>query len=129
MDQRTKGYRLDDARRAELREAIELCYHKFDWLLVAGPRNGGATLELEHGIVRVPISLDDRALGRSGYVTWASQVEAIVDNGSSAIVSLGKSWSRLDVDGRRRLLERIARRADAKTCDQLADELILSQAF
>ncbi len=129
VDQRTKGYRLDDARRAELREAIELCYHKFDWLLVAGPRNGRATLELEHGIVRVPISLDDRALGRSGYDTWASQVEAIVDNGSSAVVSLGKSWSRLDVDGRRRLLERIARRVDAKTCDQLADELILSQAF
>jgi hypothetical protein len=129
VDQRTKGYRLADARPAELQEALELCYHKFDWLLVAGSRANRATLGLERGVVNIPISLDDHALAEPGCDTWASQLEAIVNTEPPAVVSLGTNWSRLDLDGRRRLLERVARPADLKTCDQLTEAFILSRAF
>ncbi len=130
VDQRTKGYRLADARPAERWEALELCYHKFDWLLVAGSRTNGAMWGPERGIVNIPISLDDRALAGSGCDTWASELEAMVVNtGPPAVVSLGESWSRLDLDRRRRLLERVAARADAKTCDQLTEAFILSRSF
>jgi hypothetical protein len=45
------------------------------------------------------------------------------------VVSLSESWSRLDLDRRRRLLERVPIQADVKTCDQLAEAFILSRAF
>jgi hypothetical protein len=129
VDQRTKGYRLADARPAESREAFELCYHKFDWLLVAGSRTKGAMLGLERGVVNIPVSLDDRALAGLECDTWASELDAIVKAGPPAVVSLGEGWSRLDLDRRRRLLERVPIQADVKTCDQLAEAFILSRAF
>jgi hypothetical protein len=129
VDQRTKGYRLADARPAEAREAFELCYHKFDWLLVAGPRTNGALPALDRGVVNVPISLSDRALAGSECDTWVSELDAIVTAGRPAIVSLGETWSRLDLDRRRRLLERVPTQAAAKTCDQLAEAFILSRAL
>jgi len=45
------------------------------------------------------------------------------------VVSLGESWSRLDLDRRRRLLERVPAQVDVKTCDQLTEAFILSRAF
>jgi len=129
VDQRTKGYRLADARPAESREAVELCYHKFDWLLVAGSRTKGAMLALERGVVNIPISLDDRALAGLESDTWASELDAIVNTRLPVVVSLGESWSRLDLDRRRRLLERVPIQVDVKTCDQLSEAFTLSRAF
>ena len=129
VDQRTKGYRLADARPAESREADELCYHKFDWLLVTGSRTQGAVLALERGVVNIPISLDDRALAGLGCDRWASELGAIVKAGPPAVASLGENWSRLDLDRRRRLFERVPIQADVKTCDQLAEAFILSRAL
>ena len=129
VDQRTKGYRMADARTAESQEAVELCYHKFDWLLVGGSRTKGAMLALERGVVNIPISLDDRALAGLECDTWASELGAIVNTRLPVVVSLGESWSRLDLDRRRRLLERVPIQVDVKTCDQLAEAFILNRAF
>lgn len=129
LDQRTKGYRLAGARPAEPGEALELCYHKFDWLLVAGGQARGATVGLERGVVNIPIALDDHALDEPECDRWASELEAILSTKRPAVVSLGASWWQLGLDRRRRLLERVTRSADLKTCDQLTEAFILSQAF
>ena len=106
-----------------------LAYHKFDWLLVGESRTKGAMLALERGVVNIPISLYDRGLAGFEYDTWTIELDAIVNTRLPVVVSLGESWSRLDLDRRRRLLERVPIQVDVKTCDQLSEAFTLSRAF
>ncbi len=129
VSSRTKGYRLPDGRLPGASEAFDLCFHKFDWVLVDHLKARKQTPHLEAGMVRIPNVITDHDLQPASCDPWVERALKAIRPGHPVTFSLGWNWWSLADERRQNILERIVSTSELKTCDQLADEWVLSHAI
>jgi hypothetical protein len=125
VSSRTKGYRLAGAREPGPSEAFELCYHKFDWILVGDLPAAFPTPRLDAGMVKIPLVATDADLRSNDLGRWVNQTLDRVRRGGPLALSLGRNWWTLKVERRRELLDRLLLSVELTTCDRLAEDWIL----
>src|SRR4029077_11735945 len=83
VDLQVRGYRPPRSIMTPELSEYDLAYFNFDWLLNSAWGFGFAEPRLEHGIVKIPIHLDDYELfqGTLDYDAWLAQVRKLLHAG------------------------------------------------
>ncbi|HEY6421599.1 MAG TPA: hypothetical protein VIX59_21585 [Candidatus Binataceae bacterium] len=125
-----KGYR--PARSIVTPELSDyaLRFHNFEWLMSSASSLKRDRPEVENGIVKIPVHLDDYSLstGAESYEQWENHLFALVNERSFVAVGLHDCYSKFWIDNYLELLSRLQTAGELWTCDQVLDHVILSDA-
>lgn len=130
IDYRIKGYRPAQSRlTAELSDE-NLALHNFEWLASSRYSLGATVPALANGVVRIPILFDDFDLHRGArYDEWEQAgLEALATVGTG-VFSLHDCYGSTWLANYRELLAKVADRGRLCTLDEVAAEVVLSQAI
>jgi len=130
VDYRLKGYRVPRSQlTAELTEA-QLCTHNFEWLASSASSLGITAPAMSRGIVKIPIAFDDFPLhaGSMGYDEWERRLLDIVRTRPFTAFGLHDCYGDRWLPRYPRLVAQLRRMAALKTADEVAFNVILSNA-
>lgn len=130
VDYRIKGYRTPRSTLGPDLSDERLAHHGFEWLASSAFSFGFEEPRLHRGIVRVPIHLDDFSLYDAGrdYDDWEHEALDLVERRSFTAISLHDCYAPHWLPRYAKLLERLAERAELRTVDEVAADVLLASA-
>jgi hypothetical protein len=129
VDYRIKGYRPPQSRLTEELTEPNLAFHNFEWLASSQYSLSLDAPVLNDALVFVPILFDDFDLHRgTDYGDWEKPAVQRLASTRSAAFSLHDCYGDLWLPHYRRLLDRLGDLGRLRTVDEVAADVLLSQA-
>jgi hypothetical protein len=130
VDLQIQGYRTAQSIVTDELTDDALGFFNFEWLMSSAYSYGFDLPKLENGIVKIPASIDDYQLktGELTYPRWIERITAIAREQGFVAVGLHDCYASLWIDKYPELLELLKSIGDLKTCDQIKNQVYLSDA-
>jgi hypothetical protein len=131
VDYRIKGYRPPRSRITRELKDRNLLFHNFEWLASSPHSLGTSVPVLTHGLVKLPITLDDFPLYRNralAFDEWAAGALQSVADSEFTAISLHDCYADRWLSHYRGFLERISELAEHRTLNEVAEEITLDSA-
>jgi hypothetical protein len=128
LDLQIRGYR--PARSVLTPELTDyrLSYFNFEWLLCSARTLGFDRCRIEHGLVKIPVHLDDYGLqtGELSYPVWMARVRHMLASRPFVAIGLHDCYGHHWLDHYDEFLAEVRDTARLETCDDVADEWFLA---
>jgi peptidoglycan/xylan/chitin deacetylase (PgdA/CDA1 family) len=129
IDRRIKGYRPGQSRLGSDTDPRSLAYYNFEWLASSTDSLRIREPEMDQGIVKIPILLDDFTMHRSeSYDVWEQRALQVAQRNAFVAVSLHDCYGDLWLDRYPTFLRRLQELGEFKTLDEVAAEVTLAHA-
>ena len=128
VDYRTRGYRVPNSRLTPELTPQRLLRRNYDWLANSGP-SVETTLPLyRDNIVYIPIMFDDFPLHTAAmdYQTWENWALDRIRQRDFVAFGLHDCYGAYWLDEYAQFLEKVAALGTLRTCDQVADDVVLA---
>jgi len=128
VDYRTRGYRVPKSRLTAELTPQRLLRLNFDWLASSASSIDATMPELRDNIVYTPIMFDDFALhtGDMNYQTWEDWALNCVRQREFVAFGLHDCYGAHWTEQYPEFLEKISSYGNFRTCDQVADDVVLA---
>ena len=130
VDYRVKGYRAPQSRIPPSLSDASLAAENFEWLATSAYSAGFKTPRMEHGIVKIPVHLDDHALYRDGigFAAWERSALELIEQRDFVVIGLHDCYAHFWLDHYEEFLRKIQERASLMTLDEVAARVTLGHA-
>jgi len=130
VDRRIRGFRPPQSRPNAEWSDYNLVFRNFDWLATSDQVLGVSHPILEHGLVKIPIHLDDFSLyrARQPYGEWERQALRRIEASDFTVLGLHDCYADFWLARYRSLLTTLAALGEFKTLDEVADATLLARA-
>jgi peptidoglycan/xylan/chitin deacetylase (PgdA/CDA1 family) len=127
VDYRLRGYRPPQSRLSPGLHETHLGFFNFEWLASSAYSLGSTEPELQLGIVKIPIHVDDYELyGGRDFDEWQTDLLTAVAGQRFTAVSLHDCYAGWWLDRYPELLERLSDLGVMRTFDEVADRTLLA---
>ena len=130
LDWQIRGYRPPRSRITKELTDYNLSYYNFEWLLSSALSLGHVTPYLQHGIVKIPVHLDDHDLytGSTLYPEWWELIQRLIDRHSMVVLGLHDCYAGKWLPHYEHMLEAIGKLRRFWTCDDIADWVYMNSS-
>jgi len=131
LDYRLKGYRPPRSWITRDLRDEQLLFHNFEWLSSSPESLGLDAPALSHGVVRLPVHLDDAPLFRRlvDLDGWVGQALAIAAARDVSVITTHDCYGSLWLDRYPDLLRRLGELGELRTLDDVAADLTLTASL
>jgi peptidoglycan/xylan/chitin deacetylase (PgdA/CDA1 family) len=131
VDYRIRGYRPPQSHITRDLGEAHLCLHNFEWLASSAASLHLSMPTMQRRVVKIPILFDDYAMYHDGlpYETWERQALAALERAPFVAFSLHDCYGSYWLPHYPRFLEAVRERGTLRTLDEVADEVILRNAW
>jgi peptidoglycan/xylan/chitin deacetylase (PgdA/CDA1 family) len=129
VDYRIRGYRPPQSRVTPDAGDLNLVRHNFRWLLSSSDSLASKEPVVRHGLVKIPVEIDDFDLhrGTRSYGSWHRAVITLARDRTFLAVSVHDCYARHWLHGYPRLLDELQRLAPLVTMDEIAWTRVLER--
>jgi len=126
VDDSIRGYRPPQSKIGPGLEDRHLLRYDFEWFASSRSSLGRDDPDLENGIVKIPIHIDDFDLhrGRLGYEAWEQKVLSAARDREFVAIGLHDCYADHWIDHYPGLLEKLRELGTFRTFDEVADDVV-----
>jgi hypothetical protein len=131
VDYRIKGYRPPQSRLTDELTDEALLFHNFEWMASSAHSLGIDSPVLHHGLVKIPVHLDDWPMYAKGesYGQWKAGALGRIRSAPFTVVGLHDCYAEWWIDDYENLLKEITAESRLVTLNEVAASVVFDHAI